>query len=50
MSESKEHKRRYNQRLEYIAAFEKWLAKEPPMILIIRWVRWKNARPRYKGE
>ena len=31
MSESREHKRRYNQRLEYIAHFTEWLEKEPPM-------------------
>lgn len=45
MSESREHKRRYNQRLQYIAAFEKWLAEEPPMIRFFAWRRWKHRRP-----
>lgn len=45
MSESREHKRRYNQRLQYIAAFSKWLESEPPMIRLIAWARWKKQRP-----
>lgn len=45
MSESREHKRRYNQRLQYIAAFEKWLAEEPPIIRVFAWRRWKRERP-----
>lgn len=45
MSEKREHKRRYNLRLEYIAHFYKWLENEPPMILFWRWRKWKNARP-----
>ena len=48
MSESREHKRRYNQRLEYIAHFTEWLEKEPPMILFWRWKKWKNERPVWK--
>lgn len=44
MSESKEHKRRYNRRLEFIADFEKWLEKEPPMLLFWQWKKWKNSR------
>lgn len=36
MSERKEKKRRYNLRLEYIAAFDRWLQSEPPMILFWR--------------
>ena len=31
MSESREHKRRYNLRLQYIAEFCKWQDREPPM-------------------
>lgn len=46
MSESREHKRRYNQRLEYIATFGKWLEAEPPMLLILSWHMWKKSRPR----
>ncbi len=45
MSESREHKRRYNLRLQYIAEFEKWLSAEPPMWRVVRWRRWKKSRP-----
>lgn len=45
MSESREHKRRYNLRLEYIAHFSNWLKAEPPMILFWRWRKWKKSRP-----
>lgn len=45
MSERQEHKRRYNQRLEYIAHFGKWLESEPPMWRVFAWRRWKKARP-----
>lgn len=45
MSERQEKKRRYNQRLQYIADFNKWLESEPPMIRIITWRRWKKRRP-----
>ena len=45
MSERQEKKRRYNQKLEYIARFENWLEAEPPMLNFIAWVRWKKRRP-----
>lgn len=45
MSEKREHRRRYNLRLEYIAHFEDWLNNEPPMILFWRWKKWKKERP-----
>lgn len=45
MSESREHKRRYNLRLEYIAKFYNWLYREPPMILFWKWRKWKQERP-----
>lgn len=48
MSESREHKRRYNMRLESIAQFGKWLDREPPMILFWKWRKWKNERPVWK--
>lgn len=48
MSESREKKRRYNLRLEYIAQFLRWLYDEPPMILFWRWRKWKNERPVWK--
>lgn len=50
MSESREHKRRYNQRLEYIVAFNKWLEAEPPMLLILSWHRWLKSRPVRREE
>jgi len=49
MSESREHKRRYVLKLEFVAAFEKWLKDEPPMIRIIKWRRWIKARPVWKA-
>lgn len=48
MNGKQEHKRRYNQKLEYIANFEKWLAFEPPKILFWRWRKWKRSRPVWK--
>lgn len=45
MSERQEHKKRYNQKLEYIAKYEKWLDKEPPIINFIAWHKWKKQRP-----
>lgn len=45
MSERREKKTRYNLRLEYIAAFNKWLNREPPYYLFWRWKRWKKERP-----
>lgn len=49
MSARREHKRRYNQRLKYIARFEQWLALEPPMWRLLRWRRWKENRPKKEG-
>ena len=45
MSEKQEKKLRYNQRLEYIADFDKWLDAEPPIVRLISWHRWKKSRP-----
>ena len=42
------HKTRYNQKLEYIDQFERWLRLEPPMILFWMWIRWKKRRPTWK--
>lgn len=50
MSESREHKRRYNQRLQYIADFNKWLEAEPPMLRLISWAKWKKLRPVWKED
>lgn len=45
MSQSREKKRRYNQKLEYNHCFEQWLAEEPPKILFLRWRKWKQRKP-----
>ena len=45
MSESREKKRRYNLKLEYIARFQAWANSEPPMLLFWRWQRWIRQRP-----
>ena len=45
MSERQEKKKRYNLRLMWIADFDKWLNKEPPMWRVFAWRRWKRARP-----
>ena len=45
MSERQEHKKRYNLRLQYIAEFQKWLDREPPMLRVFKWRRWKRERP-----
>ncbi len=45
MSESKEHKRRYNLRLQYISEFEKWLLREPPIWKFLKWRKWRDERP-----
>lgn len=48
MSERQEHKRRYNLRLQFIAEFEKWMNREPPMIRLRKWHKWKKQRPVWK--
>ena len=48
MSERHEHKKRYNMRLEYIARFNRWLDAEPPIVLFLRWKKWKKSRPVWK--
>ena len=48
MSEKREKRRRYNQRLGYIADFNKWLYAEPPIVRLISWHRWKKSRPIFK--
>ena len=50
MSERQEKKKRYNQRLEYIALFEKWLKAEPPICRFFKWRKWKNSRPIWRDE
>ena len=48
MSEKREKKRRYNQNLEYIADFNRWLNEEPPILRFVSWHNWK--KPDQKGE
>lgn len=50
MSERQEHKLRQTLQLEYIAAFSRWLAQEPPFWALIRRKRWKAARPVYRKD
>ena len=45
MSERQEKKKRYNLRLMWIADFDKWLNREPPMWRVFAWRRWKRERP-----
>ena len=45
MSESREKKRRYNLRLEYISSFSSWLDAEPPMWMFWKWRKWKKSKP-----
>lgn len=45
MSESREKKRRYTLRLEYISHFNDWLNNEPPMWMFWRWRKWKKSKP-----
>lgn len=47
MSERQEKKKRYNLRLMWIADFDKWLNREPPMWRIFAWRRWKKERPEW---
>ncbi len=50
MSEKQEHRKRYNRRLQFIAEFEKWIHREPPMYRMFAWHRWKKSRPVWKEE
>lgn len=50
MSERQEHKRRYNLRLQYIAEFNKWLDREPPMWAVFRRRKWIAERPVWREK
>lgn len=50
MSASREKKKRYNQKLEYIAAYNKWLSQEPPAWKFIQHRRWKKLKPEKKWD
>ena len=45
MSARREHRRRYNERLEYNDALERWLARKPSRWRILSLHRWKRCRP-----
>lgn len=45
MNAKQAKKMRHNEKLAYIAAFEKWLSQEPPKWKIWAWKRWKSERP-----
>lgn len=46
MSERQDKRRRYNQRLAFIAAFTSWIECEPSWWQFISKVRWLAKRPR----
>lgn len=46
MSESKERKRRYNEKLALAAAYEHWVMTEPPKWKLISHMKWRKRRPR----
>lgn len=46
MSESKERKRRYNEKLALVAAYELWVMNEPPKWKLISHVKWQKKRPK----
>ena len=45
MSERQEKRKRQNLRLKWIADFNNWLDREPPMWRVLAWRRWKMDRP-----
>lgn len=45
MSAKREHKLRYNQKLQYTREFEAWLDQEPSIIFFRRWRKWLRNRP-----
>ena len=40
------HRKRWQAKLCFLLALEKWMAKEPPMWKIFSWHRWKKMRPK----
>lgn len=46
MSESKERKRRYNEKLALVAAYELWVLNEPPKWKLISHMKWRKKRPK----
>lgn len=50
MSERVEKRRRRNQRLAYIAAYNRWLEDKPSIWQFWRWRRWRKAEPVYRDK
>jgi len=49
MSESREKKRRYNERLAYIREFRAWLAGAPPKWRVFSFLHWLGTMPPQNG-
>lgn len=50
MSARREHRRRYNQKLAYIAKFTQWIESEPPMFLFWKWKNGAVRGPKWRLE
>lgn len=48
MSQKQHKKRRYNEKLAYIAELDRWKAAEPPIFRFFAWRRWLKNRPVYE--
>lgn len=46
MSQKTEKKKRYNQKLEFAVALEKWVKEEPAKWNLIAWFKWMRQRPK----
>lgn len=46
MSERQEHRKRLNERLEYAAAFEKWVNQCPSVLTFWKIKRWIKSMPK----
>ena len=49
MSESREKKRRYNERLEYIREFQSWICESPPRWRLFSFLSWLRRMPDSAG-
>lgn len=49
MSESREKKRRYNERLAYIQEFRSWMDSAPPRWRMFSFLRWLRQMPDSAG-
>ncbi len=46
MSKKKEHRKRYEKKRSFYNAVYLWSANEPPIWHYIKWLKWKNSRPK----